>query len=129
IQAVEVTGDLTFTIKLDSPFAPLLQALSNRAGMMVSPTARATLGDDFAAKAAGAGPYKVAQWDKNSQLVLEAFDGYWRGEAEIKKVVYQPSADEAVRLTNLRSGAVQLIDTVPPQSVAQLETDASVTVK
>lgn len=129
IQSVEVTGDLTFTIKLETPFAPLLQALSNRAGMMVSPTARAALGDDFAAKAAGAGPYKVAQWDKNSQLVLEAFEGYWRGEPEIKTVVYQPIADEAVRLTNLRSGAVQLVDTVPPQSVAQLETDASVTVK
>lgn len=129
ISSVEVTGDLTFTIKLQSPFAPLLQALTNRAGMMVSPTARAALGDDFATNAAGAGPYRVAQWDKNAQLVLEAFPGYWRGEPEIKKVVYQPIADEAVRLTNLRSGAVQLVDTVPPQSVAQLETDASVSVK
>ncbi|MCA1868843.1 hypothetical protein HW571_24675 [Agrobacterium genomosp. 3] len=129
IKSVEVTGDRTFTIKLESPFAPLLQVLSNRAGMMVSPAARAALGDDFASKSAGAGPYKVAQWDKNSQLVLEAFDGYWRGEPEIKTVVYQPIADEAVRLTNLRSGAVQLVDTVPPQAVAQLETDASVIVK
>lgn len=129
ISSVEVTGDLTFTITLETPFAPMLQALTNRAGMMVSPTARAELGEDFATMAAGAGPYRVVQWDKNSQLVLEAFPGYWRGEPEIERVVYQPIADEAVRLTNLRSGAVQLVDTVPPQSIAQLEGDASIVVK
>jgi peptide/nickel transport system substrate-binding protein len=129
VSSVEVTGDLTFTITLETPFAPLLQALTNRAGMMVSPTARAELGDDFAAQAVGAGPYRVVQWEKNSQLVLEAFPGYWRGEPEIDTVIFQPIADEAVRMTNLRSGAVQLVDTVPPQSVAQIETDTSIAVK
>ncbi len=129
IDQVEVTGPLTFTIKLKMAYAPLLQVLSNRAGMMVSPTAIRTLGPDFATKAVGAGPYKLVSWTKNSELVLERFDGYWRGPAPIPKIVFRPIADETVRLTNLRSGTVQLVDTVPAQAVGPLGREAALVLK
>lgn len=129
VESVEVTGPLEVTLRLAAPYAPLLQVLSNRAGMMVSPTALAELGDDFGTRAVGAGPYRVASWTKNSELVLEAFPGYWRGEPAIGRIVFRPIADETVRLTNLRSGTVQMIDGVPPQSVPQVEADASIGLK
>lgn len=129
LETVEVTGPLEVTLRLSAPFAPLLQVLSNRAGMMVSPTAVAELGEDFATQAVGAGPYRVVSWTKNAELVLEAFPGYWRGEPAIKRIVFRPIADETVRLTNLRSGTVQLIDGVPPQAVPQVEADASIALK
>lgn len=129
VDTVTVTGPLTFTIKLKAPYAPLLQVLSNRAGMLVSPTAVKALGADFATKAVGAGPYKLVSWTKNAELVLEAFPGYWRGPAPIERVVFRPIADETVRLANLRSGTVQLVDAVPAQSVSQLAREASVTLK
>ena len=129
IDTVEVTGPLVVTIKLKTPFAPFLQVLANRAGMMVSPTAQKAMGPDFAVKAVGAGPYKVVSWTKNSELVLERFPGYWRGPAAVERVVFRPIADETVRLTNLRSGTVQLIDGVPPQAIAQIGREASLTLK
>ncbi len=129
IDVVEVTGPLTFTIKLKSPYAPLLQVLANRAGMMVSPAAVKALGADFATKAVGAGPYKVVSWTKNSELVLERFPGYWRGPAAIERIVFRPIADETVRLTNLRSGTVQLVDQVPAQAVSALSREANITMK
>ena len=129
IDQVEVTGALTFTIKLKSAYTPLLQVLSNRAGMMVSPTALKRLGPDFATKAVGAGPYKVVSWTKNSELVLERFAGYWRGPVPIERVVFRPIADETVRLTNLRSGTVQLVDAVPAQTVGTLSREAGITLK
>jgi peptide/nickel transport system substrate-binding protein len=129
IDQVEVTGALTFTIKLKTAYAPLLQVLSNRAGMMVSPTALQKLGPDFATKAVGAGPYRLVSWTKNSELVLERFPGYWRGPAEIERIVFRPIADETVRLTNLRSGTVQLVDAVPAQAVAQLGPESGITLQ
>uniref|UniRef100_UPI0025DED8F3 ABC transporter substrate-binding protein n=1 Tax=Tardiphaga sp. TaxID=1926292 RepID=UPI0025DED8F3 len=129
IEQVEVTGALTFTIKLKMAYAPLLQVLSNRAGMMVSPTAVKTLGADFATRAVGAGPYRLVSWTKNSELVLERFAGYWRGPAPIERIVFRPIADETVRLTNLRSGTVQLVDAVPAQTVGQLGREATITLK
>ncbi|HSV84314.1 MAG TPA: ABC transporter substrate-binding protein [Ramlibacter sp.] len=129
IETVKVTGALTFTIKLKTAYAPLLQVLSNRSGMMVSPSALKTLGADFATKGVGAGPYKLVSWTKNSELVLERFAGYWRGPAKIEKIVFRPIADETVRLTNLRSSTVQLVDGVPAQSVAQLARESNLTLK
>ncbi len=129
VESVDVTGPLTFTVRMKTSYAPFLQVLSNRAGMMVSPAALKSLGPDFATKAVGAGPYKVVSWTKNSELVLERFPGYWRGEPGIERIVFRPIADETVRLTNLRSGTVQLVDTVPPQAAAQVAREANIALK
>lgn len=129
IDRIDVTGPLTFTITLKTPYAPLLQVLALRAGMLVSPRALAAFGPEFAFKAVGAGPFRLVRWRKNSELVLERFEGYWRGPARIARIVFRPIGDEAVRLANLRAGTVQLIDGVPPQSVAELTADPAITVK
>ena len=129
VDSVELTGPLTFTIHLQTPYAPLLQVLALRAGMLVSPTALAALGQDFAFQAVGAGPYRVVSWTKNSDLVLERFDGYWRGPSALQRIVFRPIPDEAVRLANLKAGTVQLIDGVPPQAVAALKDDPGITLK
>lgn len=127
LESVEVTGPLTFTIKLSEPYAPFLHVLTNRGGMFVSPTAVKEMGEDFGAKAVGLGPFKVKEWTKNSDLVLEAFDGYWReGEPKLETVTVRPIADETVRLANLQSGTIQLIDAVPPQSFAQLKSASGI---
>jgi peptide/nickel transport system substrate-binding protein len=129
VREVAVTGPLTFEIRLSAPYSPLPLVLTNRAGMMVSPTAVGRLGADFAAKAVGCGPWKLASWTKNSELVLEKFDGYWRGAAHgFDRLLYRPLPDETVRLANLRSNTLQLIDSVPPQTVAALGREAALRV-
>jgi peptide/nickel transport system substrate-binding protein len=121
VREVAVTGPLTFEIRLSAPYAPLPLVLTNRAGMMVSPTAVKALGADFAARAVGCGPWKLASWTKNSELVLEKFDGYWRGRDHgFDRLLFRPLPDETVRLANLRSNTLQLVDSVPPQTVAAL---------
>ena len=124
-----VTGPRTFEITLSAPYAPLPLVLTNRAGMMVSPTAVQKLGADFATQAVGAGPWKIASWTKNAELVLEKFPGYWQGPNQpFDRLVYRPLPDETVRLANLRSGTLQLIDSVPPQAVAGLARETALRV-
>lgn len=126
---VAATGPLTVELRLSAPYAPLPLVLTNRAGMMVSMDAVRALGADFATRAVGCGAYKLASWTKNGELVLEAFPGYWRGgERGFDRLVYRPIPDETVRLANLRSGTLQLIDSVPPQAVAALGREAGVRV-
>jgi peptide/nickel transport system substrate-binding protein len=130
IDTIEIVNATTFTVRFKAPFAPFVQVLTNRAGMMVSPAALRSLGADFATRAVGAGPFRVTSWTKNAELVLERFIGYWRnGLPTFDRVVFRPIADETVRLANLRSGTLQLIDGVPPQSVAQLGREANIAVK
>ena len=129
VAAVDVTGQLTFTIRLSKPYVPLLQVLALRAGMLVSPHAVQALGADFAAKAVGAGPYRVVRWTKNSELVLERFDAYWRGPPPIGRIVFQPVIDETARINNLRAGTFQLVDAVPPQMLGLIGRDPALTLK
>lgn len=118
VESVEVIDPLTFKVTLSEPYAPFLSVLTNRGGMMVSPTALQELGEGFSTQAVGAGPFKVESWVKNSELVLERFEDYWReGQPYLDRVIMRPMPDETVRLTNLQSGSLDLIDSVPPQSV------------
>ncbi|WP_158744479.1 ABC transporter substrate-binding protein [Acidisphaera sp. L21] len=126
---VVVTGPLVVELRMSAPYAPLPLVLTNRAGMVVSMAAVKRLGADFATQAVGCGPYKLRSWTKNSELVLERFDGYWRGPNHgFDRLAFRPIPDETVRLANLRSGTLQLIDALPPQSVAGLAQDRSVRV-
>ena len=129
LREVVVTGPRTVELVLSAPYAPLPLVLTNRAGMMVSPSAVATLGADFATRAVGCGPWQLLSWTKNAELVLQAFPGYWQGAPKnFDRLVYRPLPDETVRLANLRSGTLQLVDGVPPQAVAGLSRDAAVRV-
>lgn len=129
IERIDVTGTRTFSVTLRRPFAPFLQLMALRAGLLVSPTAVRSMGAAFASHPVGAGPYKMVRWTKNAEIELERFDGYWRGPAAIPRVVFRPFPDDTVRLTNLRASAVQLIDSVPPQSVAEITRQSGFVVK
>lgn len=130
VTGAEITGPLSFRLRLSAPYAPLPLVLTNRAGMMVSPKALETLGKDFASRAVGAGAWRFVSWTKNSELVLEKFPGYCRGDKQyFDRLVFRPIADETVRLANLRSGTLQLVDAVPPQAVAALSRESSVRVQ
>jgi peptide/nickel transport system substrate-binding protein len=129
INSVVVTGPRTFELRYNAPFAPLPAVLTNRAGMIVSPTAVQALGQDFGARAVGAGPYRVASWTKNAELVLERFPGFWRNmDGAFDRIVIRPIPDETVRVANLRSGTLQLIDGVPPQAVPALGRESAIRV-
>ena len=126
---VAVTGPLQVELRLSAPYAPLPLVLTNRAGMMVSMEALRRLGPDFATRAVGCGAFKFVSWTKNSELVLERFDGYWRGKNHgFDRLLFRSIPDETVRLANLRSGTLQLIDAVPPQAVAGLGREAAIRV-
>jgi len=121
VSAVDVTGPLTVTIHLSKPFSPLLDVLSGRAGMMVSPTAVKKEGAGFTNHPVGTGPYEFVKRVFGSYIDLQANPHYFvAGEPHFAKVDYKIFTDPNVELLNLQSGNVQIIDTVPPQQVSSL---------
>src|SRR5262249_29028440 len=56
------------------------------------------VGEDGYRKAPiGAGPYKFVSFQPGIELVLEAFDGYWRKTPSVKRLVLPSIPDEATR--------------------------------
>lgn len=127
VETVEVVDEYTLKVTLKEPFAPFLAALSDRAGMMVSPTAVQEQGENFANSPVGSGPYKFASRVKQDKIELEGHAEYWGGEPNFEKIVYRPYSDENVRLTNLLSGDVDIINKVPPKDIEKLKEDSSIT--
>ena len=57
----------------------------------------------------GAGPYKLVSFNPGVELVLEAFEGYWRKPPAIKRLVLRTITDETTRAAAVKRGEVDLI--------------------
>src|SRR5438094_3475004 len=68
------------------------------------------VGDDGFKKApVGAGPYRVVSFTPGVELVMEAFDGYWRKTPSVKRLVFRSMVDETTRAAALKAGDVDIV--------------------
>ena len=124
VSSVDVVDPSTVRLNLSAPFSPLLAALADRAGMMVSPKAAQAEGDKFGAKPVCSGPFKFVERVAQDRIVLERNPGYWNnGAIHFDRVTFLPIVDPTVRLANLKSGQLDLIERVAPSDIPQLRTD------
>ncbi|MBX3498002.1 MAG: ABC transporter substrate-binding protein [Alphaproteobacteria bacterium] len=129
IKQIAAVGADTVDIELNQPFAPLISALADRAGMIMSPKAIAALGDRFANAPVCAGPFKFVRRVALDRIELERFADYWDARnIHLDRIVYLPVPDGTVRLNNLRAGSLDLIEAVLPSDVADLKKDTRVRV-
>ena len=67
------------------------------------------VGDDAFKKAPiGAGPYRFVSFTPGVELVLEAFDGYWRKTPSVKRLVFKSVLEEETRLAMLKRGEADI---------------------
>lgn len=124
LTSVDVVDPLTVRLNLTAPFSPLLAALSDRAGMMVSPKAAQAAGANFGARPVCSGPYKFVERVAQDRMVLERYDGYWnKADVHFQRIVYTPIIDATVRLANLKSGQLDIIERLAPSDVEKLQQD------
>ena len=68
------------------------------------------VGDDGFKKAPiGAGPYRVVSFSPGVELVMEAFEGYWRKVPSVKRLVFRSMPDETTRAAALKAGDVDIV--------------------
>ncbi|MDB4895526.1 MAG: extracellular solute-binding protein family 5 [Firmicutes bacterium] len=124
VDKVTALDPATVKIELKNPFSGFLATLSDRAGMMVSPTAAKAAGVDFLNNPVGTGPFKFKERIKGDSITLVKNESYWQqGLPKAAGVVYKTVTDENVKLVNLQSGQFDVIDTVPGKQVPSLKSD------
>jgi peptide/nickel transport system substrate-binding protein len=125
VDHIEVVDPLTVKLVLKSPFSPLLAQLTDRAGMMMSPKAAKEAGDKFGLRPVCAGPYKFVERVQQDRIVFEKFADYWnKDNVFIDKIVFQPIVDATVRLANLKSGGLDLIERVLATDLKDVRADS-----
>jgi len=128
VDTVEVTGPFEVALTLSAPDATLMAQIADRAGMMVSPTA-AAVGADFGLAPVCSGPFRFVERVQQDRIVLERFADYWNADAiKLDRVIYLPIPDTTVRLANLRSGDLDMIERLAATDVAQASADPNLAV-
>ncbi len=126
IAAVEAADDLTLVIKLKQRDATLLSQLADRAGMMMSP---ASLSDEMITRPVCSGPYKFVERVQNDRIVMEKFADHWEAaNYHFDRVVYRAIPDTTVRLANLRSGEVDMLERLAATDVKSAQADRTLRV-
>jgi peptide/nickel transport system substrate-binding protein len=109
---------------LSAPSASLLAQLTDRAGMIVSPKAAQAEGENFAAHPVCAGPFKFVERVAQDRIVIERFSDYWnRDSIKFDRISYLPIPDSTVRLANVQSGGLDLIERVAATDVEGVRKD------
>jgi peptide/nickel transport system substrate-binding protein len=120
-----VIDPLIVKLVLKTPFSPLIAQLTDRAGMMVSPKAANQEGDKFGLRPVCAGPYKFVERVQQDRIVFEKFADYWnKDNISIDRVMFQPIVDATVRLANLKSGGLDLIERVLATDIKDVRADS-----
>ncbi|MBQ1012455.1 ABC transporter substrate-binding protein [Micromonospora sp. M51] len=129
IDGVDTPDAQTVVLRLKQPFAPLLGALADRAGMIMSAQALQARGDDFASAPVCVGPFKFAKRvPQNSIEVVRDPNYYDASKVHLDGISWRILTDASIRAANLRSGDAQVADSVSTQDVASLRQDAAVSV-
>jgi peptide/nickel transport system substrate-binding protein len=125
VDHVDVVDPLTIKLVLKTPYSPLIAQLTDRAGMMVSPKAVKEAGDKFGLHPVCAGPYKFVERVQQDRMVFEKFADYWnKDNVFIDRIVFLPIVDATVRLANLKSGGLDLIERVLATDIKDVQSDS-----
>lgn len=122
MERVEVVDPRTVRIVLKGPSASFLSALTDRAGMIVSPKAAEALGRNFGTRPVCAGPFRFVERVAQERIVVERFREYWdAANIHFDRVTYLPIPDNTVRLANLQSGAVEFVERMEPDDIRTIQ--------
>jgi peptide/nickel transport system substrate-binding protein len=125
ISSVDIINDLTVRFNLSEPLVPLLAALTDRSGMIVSPKAARALADRFGTRPVCAGPYRFVERVAQGRIALEKFPDYWdKASIHVDRVEFVPITDSTARLASLRSGDLQMIERASPTDLPEIRGDA-----
>lgn len=124
VAAVETPDPGRVRFRLKQPWPDFLTFYSSAtgAGWIVPKKYVERVGEEAFKKAPiGAGPYKFVSFTPGVELVLEAFEQYWRKAPSVKRLVLRVIPDESTRLAALKRGEVDLAYSIRGELAEELQ--------
>ena len=109
VQIVD-SGRIRFVLKEPWPdFMTFYGTSATGAGWVVPKAYVEKVGEDgFKRAPIGAGPYKFVSFNPGVELVMEAWDGYWRKVPSVKRLVLRSMPEEIARAAALKKGEIDI---------------------
>jgi len=123
IEEIDVINSTAFTMRLGRPFAVLPEHLAHLAvAIMPKEIAEKYSGTpiNLTSDIIGTGPYKLIRYEPGSEVVLEAFEGYWGDPYNVRRVTYKILPDITARLTALFNNDVDVVTGITPDTAGDV---------
>ena len=132
VAAIEITDSRHIRFQLKQPWPDFLTfyVSATGAGWIVPKKYVERVGEDGFKKApVGAGPYKFVSFTPGQELILEAFDQYWRKTPAVKRLVLRLIPDESTRLAALKRGEIDIAYSITGELAEEMQRTRGLTVK
>ncbi|MEZ0373954.1 MAG: ABC transporter substrate-binding protein [Candidatus Sericytochromatia bacterium] len=120
VKSIETPDDMTVVFKLSHPDATFQANLAMFTMGIASPEAIKKYGADYFKHPTGTGPYYLEKWVRNEKIKLRRFDKYWGPKPEVEMLIFKPVPDNAVRLLELETGSIHVLDGINPDDVPRI---------
>ena len=113
VEEISILDEHTISFRLAAPNAAFLDYMT----MAILPK-HLLEGEDMQASAffrapVGTGPYKLAGWDEGQAITLERNADYFKGAAQIEKIVFKIVPDDNAKALQMQSGELTLAHLTP----------------
>ena len=127
VREVEIVGPHRVRFHLHEPFPDFMAyygTLASGAGWIVPKKYVERVGDDgFKKQPVGLGPYKFVSHTPGVELVMEAYEGYWRKMPSVKRLVFKTVPDPTTRAAMLKNGEVDVAYMLDAPAALELKRD------
>ena len=121
VNDIETPSANVAVFRFNAPFVHAPQQLASTAAFIVPKRYFQQVGPQgFNDRPIGSGPYRLVDYQRDSRIVLEAYDKYWAGPAKIRQVVIQIIKDASARASAIRAGQIDCVVNLPVREAVQL---------
>ena len=129
ITSVDVVGNYTVRLQLNTRFSPLTAQLADRAGMIMSPKQLDALGDKFASNPVCVGAFRFVSRTAGDRITLEKSPFYYaRSKVKLNQVVFRIITDSSARAANVRAHDIDVLDRLQSTDLPAIQRDKSLTI-
>jgi len=127
VREVAIVDPYRVRFHLHEPFPDFMAfygTLATGAGWIVPKKYVEKVGDDgFKKQPIGLGPYKFVSHQPGVELVMEAYEGYWRKMPSVKRLVFKSVPEATTRLAMLKNGEVDVAYLLDAPQALELRRD------
>jgi peptide/nickel transport system substrate-binding protein len=121
LDRVEIVDKYTVICHLKKPTVGFLRNLVRAGGIIPKKVVERVGNKAFANHPIGTGPFKFAEWVKDSHVTFEAFDDYWDGRPKIDRLIFRVIPEASTRVAALLAGEVDVISGITPDQVKSIK--------
>ncbi|RAW45997.1 ABC transporter substrate-binding protein [Halorubrum sp. 48-1-W] len=128
IDTAEAVDETTVQVDLAFPYGAFETTLVRS---VVNKSVRTDDREAYNTDPVGSGPYELVEWEPENFATLERWDGYWddsNGLPNVATIEFDPIEEQTTRVTELETGNLDIIETIPPQLYETVENNENATI-